>query len=172
MSDFFKPNYFLTLTYPEDYPKDGKKVKGHLRHLWQMVTHRYTGAAEKGQHDDDFKVVWKLEFQQRGAPHFHCLVSSVLPMDELEAKVRHYWLSVTKNSYDICDVGVQISVIRDEFLSEVYTALYGSKKGDQNVCPAGFAACGRFWGQLGLGEERDLGRQKIHVIDESTEYTL
>jgi hypothetical protein len=57
----------MTLTYPGDWltvAPDGKTAKRHL----QALRKRYTKAWNR-----DLHAVWKLEFQGRGAPHFHLL---------------------------------------------------------------------------------------------------
>lgn len=57
----------VTLTYPGDWltvAPHGFAVKAHLDEL----LHRY-----KRAWDADLLCVWKLEFQRRGAPHFHLL---------------------------------------------------------------------------------------------------
>jgi hypothetical protein len=59
----------VTLTYPgrwEDVAPDGRTVKRHLE-AFKMRWARAFGAPIVG--------LWKLEFQRRGAPHFHLLLS-------------------------------------------------------------------------------------------------
>ena len=63
-----RPLAMITLTYPGDWETvapDGKTVKKHLRTL-QKRYERTWGEKLAG--------VWKLEFQRRGAPHFHLLM--------------------------------------------------------------------------------------------------
>lgn len=58
----------VTLTYPADWltvAPNGKAVKKHL----DALRKRYERAWEQ-----DLQAVWKLEFQRRGAPHFHLLL--------------------------------------------------------------------------------------------------
>lgn len=58
----------VTLTYPGDWltvAPDGKTAKRHLF----MLRKRYVKAW-----GTDLHAVWKLEFQDRGAPHFHLLL--------------------------------------------------------------------------------------------------
>jgi hypothetical protein len=58
----------VTLTYPGDWltvVPDGKTAKRHL----QALRKRYVKAWGR-----DLHAVWKLEFQDRGAPHFHLLM--------------------------------------------------------------------------------------------------
>jgi hypothetical protein len=67
--------FFVTLTYPDSFPADSGKFKGHLDTFCQRVLRRWPGAA----------VAWKLEFQERKsgenvgkvAPHFHLFLWNV-----------------------------------------------------------------------------------------------
>jgi hypothetical protein len=58
----------LTLTYPADWQTvapDGKTAKKHLDKLRKRYLRAYR---------EPLTCVWKLEFQRRGAPHFHLLI--------------------------------------------------------------------------------------------------
>ena len=57
----------VTLTYPEKYPLDGAVCKEHLRQMIQWCKRQ---GAECG--------IWILEFQKRGAPHFHLFTEGYL----------------------------------------------------------------------------------------------
>lgn len=62
------PPVMLTLTYPGDWlavAPDGPTVKRHFSAFWKRWARRYGSRPP---------LLWKLEFQRRGAPHFHCLV--------------------------------------------------------------------------------------------------
>ncbi len=54
---------FITLTYPRTWPEDPQTWKDHLKAFRKRLERKY------GQ----FSAVWRLEFQKRGAPHFHLL---------------------------------------------------------------------------------------------------
>lgn len=59
----------VTLTYPSDWATvapDGATVKRHLDQFWKRLERAFGGPV---------RVVWKLEFQRRGAPHFHILMT-------------------------------------------------------------------------------------------------
>ncbi|MEU7776239.1 hypothetical protein AB0C44_33415 [Micromonospora taraxaci] len=58
----------VTLTYPGDWLTVAPNGKAAKRHL-QALRKRYVKAW-----DQDITAVWKLEFQRRGAPHFHLLM--------------------------------------------------------------------------------------------------
>jgi hypothetical protein len=62
---------FITLTYPDDFPCDGKETKTHLNAFLQYLRRK------------EIKYVWVLEFQARGAPHYHIIASDFIPKEEL-----------------------------------------------------------------------------------------
>lgn len=58
-----KKTVFITLTYPAKFP-DPKTAKAHLRAFIERLRRL----------SDTACGVWRLEFQKRGAPHFHLLM--------------------------------------------------------------------------------------------------
>jgi hypothetical protein len=141
--DVFRPNFFLTLTYPADFPMDGRVCKDHLVKLFQFLVGRGNFAGV----DSTVKFFWKMEFQERGAVHFHILVESALSLEALRSAVVGKWRKLTGNDYEWG--GVDLSVLRDDFRSKLYTALYSHKR-HQNTVPEGFLHAGRFWGTMGI----------------------
>lgn len=68
VGDGSRPLAMVTLTYPGDWETvapDGKTSKAHL----QAFRRRYERAW-----GEPLRAVWKLEFQRRGAPHYHLLM--------------------------------------------------------------------------------------------------
>lgn len=55
---------FLTLTYPEDFSKDWESWKRDIHTFSKAVRRRWS----------EVWGVWKMEFQKRGAPHFHLML--------------------------------------------------------------------------------------------------
>lgn len=55
---------FVTLTYPEQYPVEFVEFKYHLHKFIVALCKKHKNAG----------VIWKLEFQQRGAAHFHMML--------------------------------------------------------------------------------------------------
>lgn len=55
---------FVTLTYARGWP-DARTAKNHLRALFKRVERKLEGQR--------FSAVWRMEFQERGAPHFHII---------------------------------------------------------------------------------------------------
>lgn len=80
--------WMITLTFPDDFPKDGQQVK-YMLHRFSLAFLRAYGKKP---------VIWRQEFQDRKsgshkgewAPHFHLLEWGVQPTVEGRA-----WLSVT-----------------------------------------------------------------------------
>lgn len=78
----------ITLTYPGDWltvAPSGKAAKRHLK----AFTKRYDRAW-----NEPLTGVWKLEFQRRGAPHFHILMSPPHGYSAAGTAFRE-WLSTT-----------------------------------------------------------------------------
>ena len=57
-------SFFLTLTYPSDYPSDWVQYKRDLTTFRKRLFRKYP----------DVWACWKLEYQTRGAPHYHILL--------------------------------------------------------------------------------------------------
>jgi hypothetical protein len=122
----------ITLTYPGQFETDGKEVKRHLNLFLKRFARRY-----------EHEYLWFLEFQQRGAPHYHVLSNvNRNSIDEL-------WLS--ESWYEI--VGSQdakhlLAGTRVERLRKTgarYAVKYAYKMRQKNV-PAEYQNVGRFYG--------------------------
>lgn len=125
---------FVTLTYHLNYGDDWRVWKRHLDIFFKRCKRKYP----------KFAAVWKLEFQERGAPHFHLLVFNVYRME-------HDWVASAWN--DIVDpgnpehlaAGTEVRRIRS-FGGVIHYALkYIAKVGG---LPEG-TQTGRIWGVVG-----------------------
>jgi len=76
---------FVTLTYGADFPMPDE-AKGHLRAFLERIRRR--GGCEKAS------GVWRIELQDRGAPHFHILFFD-LPYIRKET-VQEMWAEIIK----------------------------------------------------------------------------
>jgi len=83
--------YFATLTYHLRWSADPSDWKAELRAWLKRVKRRWSGRGYIG-------CLWRLEFQKRGAPHFHCLLlftRGALPSGRLlERWVKHSWSAI------------------------------------------------------------------------------
>ncbi len=151
----------VTLTYPGEWQSvagDPRAVKGHLR-AFQMRWTREFGAP---------LAVWKMEFQRRGAPHFHLMMPS--PPSLSTAAFRQW---VGENWAQIVDhqdpeqrelhekAGTAVDYASGTKMTDpkrvaVYFTKHGlwSSKEYQNQPPSqwtdGGGSVGRFWGYWGL----------------------
>jgi len=120
----------ITLTYPSNFSLDGRLVKSHLNAFLQYLRRR------------NIKYLWVLEFQQRGAAHFHILLSSYIHKNDLS---KEWYNIVNSNDENHLKAGTQIQSIKSE--KHLFSYLYSYlNKLHQKVVPVNFASVGRFWG--------------------------
>jgi hypothetical protein len=121
---------FITLTYPENFPCDGKKTKAHLNAFLQFLRRK------------QIKYTWVLEFQSRGAPHYHIIASDFIPKDELSDR----WYSIV-NSGDEKHLKAGTGIESIKSMGHLYGYLSNYiRKLEQKTPPEGFENVGRFWG--------------------------
>ena len=118
----------ITLTYPSNFSLDGRLVKSHLNSFLQFLRRR------------KIKYLWVLEFQERGAAHFHVLISSYISKDELS---RAWYNIVNSNDIKHLRAGTQIQQVSKRHFYYLYS--YANKSYQKSV-PSGFEDVGRFWG--------------------------
>lgn len=131
----------VTLTYPSDWPHDGKRVKQDLRRFLTWLQRVSSGC----------EYLWFLEFQKRGAPHIHILTDYPLPRKRQELK--NYRLHLAHKWYDLCETGdpkhllagTSCETLRSEDGGARYAVKYAQKM-KQKMVPDGYQDCGRFWG--------------------------
>lgn len=124
---------FITLTYPRSYPRDGRVCKKHLNLFLTHLRTDYKG----------IKYFWFMEFQERGAPHFHIFLSCPIPG---RTYVSPLWYRVV-NSGDLNHLKAGTNVVRLRSSKDVirYATSY-AKKLTQKMTPEDFESVGRFWG--------------------------
>ena len=122
----------LEVSYPSEFPMDGKKVKRDIRLLKESLQREYPGIA----------WTWRLGFQRRNAPHVHFL---------MDRPVDYKWLA--KRWYEIVGsgdpkhlrAGTHVDKIRNigKMINYMVTYMADDK---ETVVPEGFEDVGRFWG--------------------------
>ncbi len=125
---------FLTVTYPAEFPTDGREVKRHLNALCSWLRRRRVA------------YVWILEFQERGAPHFHFLVSGWLDKREVAER----WTAIVNPVFPserakMLEASTSIEAVKNPDQVGGYMGAYMSKL-EQKIVPDGFKSVGRFWG--------------------------
>jgi len=131
---------FGTLTYPADFPLDQETFKRHLKVFSQRFLRAFPWA---GFH-------WKLEFQARGAAHFHPIFWNLGSNEEFLREFR-CWLA--ENWYEVVrsgderhlHAGTSADLIKSQFGIIRYVSGYTSKS-DQTK-PG--CSVGRYWGIVG-----------------------
>lgn len=134
---------FLTLTYPEKYPPT-RITKKHLNHFLIRLERAFPLLA----------VLWRLEFQKRGAPHYHLMLYNVpyIPKEKIQAM----WGKIIGFKYPF----TRIERCRSHKKMMNYVSKYIAKKedaeGHEEAGSAGFNnetylnkeknTPGRFWG--------------------------
>jgi len=126
----------LTLTYPGEYPHDGRQVKKHFRAMLQALRRRGC----------EVSYLWFIEFQRRGAPHYHVLLTGIPATDE-----NRQWVS--KRWYEIVDsgderhlrAGTRLERVREKEGARKYAVKYAYKMRQKRV-PEKYRNVGRFWG--------------------------
>lgn len=125
---------FVTLTYPATWPDDPATWKRHLEAFAKRVRRRYPGAA----------IVWRLEPQRRGAPHFHLLVFGVRYLDP-RGEVAAWWNAILDGGADHLAAGTRVERVQSWRGVMHYASKYLAKHGDGE----GFEGVGRHWGVIG-----------------------
>lgn len=134
---------FITLTYPQRWASP-QRAKQHLRALLERIRRRFPQSS----------AFWRLEFQERGAPHFHLLFFELpfLPFAEL----RRWWADIINAYVDDTLPRVRIEKINSRRGAFYYCAKYTAKLADQSGSSAFFILdtylhAGRFWGVFNRG---------------------
>ena len=142
----------VTLTYPREYPKDGRVVKEHWDKFRAALVARWPG----------IKYLWVLEFQQRGAPHYHVLLSQWVP----KKWVAEEWNRVVGGDEEHLRAGTRVEGVRGaQSLVRYLVGRYCGKK-EQKEVPADFKNVGRFWGcSYGLAAPEGVMRVAREVGD-------
>jgi hypothetical protein len=142
--------YMVTLTYPKDWPSDGELVK---RQQKEMIR-RY-----KREQPNNF-LFWFLEFQARGAPHFHWFTTEPVGKKWLSKQ----WFEIVGSGDEKhLKAGTRIEKLRAGTSGARVYALKYAAKSEQKQVPNGYESIGRFWGYSGKFESIKL---KARLDDE------
>lgn len=122
---------FITLTYPAKYPTSSRVYKAHLRSFLARFARRYPHVP----------IIWRLEYQKRGAPHYHLMVFSPWYIDY--RWVAETWYAATGRG-DVFTLisGTETRAVRSWRGVMYYASKYMSKGGE---VPSGHKP-GRLWG--------------------------
>lgn len=144
----FKTVTFATLTYPREFPEDPKVFKNHLREYHRRMVRKY----------GKIKTVWRLEFQKRGAPHYHLMMldAPYIPISD--------WCNLWSDVIGTQDVnhrklGVDVKLVTKTSQGALVASYMGKYVGklDQTKEVKNGQGVGRYWGKWDI--------QKINPIE-------
>ena len=150
LSQYYKI-YWVTLTYHHDYSSDHRHIKIQLDNYLKRLK----------RFDSELHYIWRLEFQKRGAPHFHFIFfvkkgrKSFRELYLLDA-IKTNWLEVKKCNCSDCK---RHAVKSEELCTYRKAVYYVSKyvgKVDEDKIDS---AIGRRWGY-----SRNIIRNKNETI--------
>lgn len=151
----------MTLTYGQNYPLSGRTSKIHLNKFLTYAKRAF----------GNFDYVWVLEFQERGAVHFHLVTTLPPPTESQRYDFAVIWRSISvpgpweycriedkpEDGYEAtitnCDTACFVvhkhpkawdSIRKHEGVGR-YFAKYANKLRQKNV-PQWYGDVGRFWG--------------------------
>ncbi len=167
----------ITLTYGADYPRNGTQSKRDLNVFLTRVRKIMPG----------IKYLWFMEFQKRGAVHYHILLSEPFNTDNNEI-LTELWIRLAQ-AYCSTETDEQnVRKFNEHKRNGVYDfwqnatskrglshyAVKYATKTEQKQIPLNYRDCGRFWGaSRGLveytEEELILGQQYTERLQKTLE---
>jgi hypothetical protein len=123
----------LTLTYPGQFSTDGREVKQDWDNMRRWLSRRGLAGG------------WFMEFQQRGAPHFHVFLTGEVRKEEVAGA---WYRIVDSGDERHLRAGTRVEALREIHAAGAYAAKY-LKKQEQKEVPEEFSNVGRFWGLFG-----------------------
>ena len=152
-----KLSTFITLTYPDEFERDPKKVKRHLDNFSKRLIREYP----------DVIAIWRMEPQERKsgvnvgevAPHIHVLAWNLKYSKRAIAFVRLAWYEVVgSGNKKHFNAGTRVEAIRSTKGVMYYTAKYICKAQDFYL-----SGWGRYWGVWNRKKQDAEGRKINHL---------
>jgi len=125
---------FVTLTYPKVFPREPSIYQAHLQAFSKRLRRQFPQSS----------AVWKLEFQKRGAPHYHLLVLGV-PFLARQWLSKAWYEVVSSHDERHYRAGTQVARVYSARKAISYAAKYIAKISES--VPDWHT--GRFWGAIG-----------------------
>lgn len=148
---------FVTLTYPKVYNMDERSWKNDLIRLSHRLSYEF----------DNIAVIWKLEPQRRGAPHYHLLVWNE-SLQDLQDRIPVIWNQIVApndvehlrwhrgkigNVHCVQEVRTQMRMLQ-------YVTKYISKSSLE-----GWKNVGKWWGVF-FKDRLPFGQEVVYEIDD------
>lgn len=139
----FNCAFFMTLTYPNAWSPEPQVWKRDLDVFIKRIRRRWPRACG----------IWRIEFQERGAPHFHLIIWNV------RGNVKRVRLRISRAWYEIVGsgdekhlkAGTEVSHVKSRRKAGWYVSKYAAKIGRTPVDPetGEVVNVGRWWGVFG-----------------------
>jgi hypothetical protein len=126
----------VTLTYPDLWSPDPVQWKSDLDAFLKRLLRL----------NPNFSAIWRLEPQERGAPHYHLLIyqkSGKRPFLPHEW-VSKSWAKITNGNPESCS---RVEALKSHRGGMFYAAKYCAKLGDGSL-PDGWEHVGKHWGKF------------------------
>lgn len=136
------PKVMITLTYPGEWPKDPREWKRHLHNFRRELERKFP----------ECWFVWKLEFQKRGAPHFHLLgdFRKNVPFAQLRRWVSYVWYRIVGSGDEKhFKAGTNIEFLDGKKKVRMYVSKYVNKEDCLRDEEGNLIPVGRWWGKFG-----------------------
>jgi len=134
----YQKMYFVTLTYHEAWREASFAPASDLNVFLQSLRDKY----------DNFDYIWRLEFQKRGAPHYHLIImfrkerSVPTYANFLKYCISSWHRTADPDSKDHAAYGVTGAPLNDYRQAFSYCSKYSAKEETPNGCEYS----GRRWG--------------------------
>jgi hypothetical protein len=156
------------LSYPAEFPTDGRQVKADLNRWLTWFRRRVKGVP----------YFWFLEFQARGAPHVHIYLSAKtdgLPHREMATAWAGFISGDDRDTWDkvfaVHSHAKQLQDFRTRDGYIRYAAKYALKTRQKTV-PVAYQNVGRFWGASRVVKDSVPEGDLIPIDDRSIEEHL
>ena len=129
---------FVTLTYPSEFSTDYTQWKKHLD-TWCKRLHRRCPSAG---------LIWRLEAQKRGAPHYHLLIFGMDLTPEVRQWIATSWFEVVASGDEKhLTYGTDCQGVRSARGVRAYVGKYIAKvQAPIEDCGVDWSKVGRWWG--------------------------
>ena len=130
---------FATLTYPAAFPAEPEEWKRHLNSVWAKRLRRIYPEAG---------YLWRLEFQRRGAPHFHLILYGIGgPLSKFREWLSQSWYeTVASGDEKHLRAGTNARQTRSSKGTMVYMAKEIGKTRQATLTDEYPDGIGRWWG--------------------------
>lgn len=169
--------YFVTMTYPGIYAQDW--------HIWKRDIDTMIKAIGR-KYDCAVGCLWRIEFQKRGAPHFHMILATTKECKNialLRREIAITWADIVKDGYlmdggkweeyeqhykNNIKAGTNVEKVQGRKQLMSYVSKYVAKNTGINA-PEKF---GRNWGFRNINGEFDFSPVEVIEIDNRAGNTL